>query len=285
MIKIFKNKLFVFIALFAMSLLAWAATKGLGAMNEKTASMDNIVVVRKVAYTFEDGGKHELGVQERCRTYKATNLEMTGNSKYAPLPEDTSTLEDVRKLQNITITEYYSGSNYARHTTGYERSRVQKLLSENGAAVEFDCSIKSAAVNEIAIVTADNQIEFSQYNNDQPHRRIDPIKAIGVKSLPKLAKDLIVYKIPNSKQECLISESLPVGHCLFKESPIHVGTTRKVNIHTIPFPESAADNEPLKFLSTDESNPYRMKHLAKTETFVSVEVGKSIPASVFKIPN
>lgn len=285
MIKISKNKLFVFLVLFAVSLLAWAAAKRVDAMSGKLTAVDNVVVVQKQIYKFTDGGKNELGIQKHCRESKAIRFEMTGNSMYAPLPEDTSTLEDVRKLQDITITEYYSGKNYAKYTTGHERSRDQKYSWVNGATVEFDCSIKSAAVNKVVIETADNQYEYSQYDNKQTTNRIDPIRSNDKKSLPKLHKDLIVYKIPNSKQECLVSESLLVGSCLFKDSPVHIGTARKLSIHTIPFPEDAADNEPVKYLVTDASNPYRNKYIAKTEVFVSVEVDKAIPASVFKIPN
>ena len=292
--KLFKNKIFVFFALFAVSVLAWAAAKSVDALNGKTPSKDNITVIRKQVYTYPEGGKDLLEHQWICNGLKKASYEQFKTAKFAPLPEDVSTLEDVRKLQNITITEYYSGTNYARYEEGFEYSLANPETSigdKDGASSKFNCGLQPTLHRAVFIETPKQSINIQEVNGKSKVVKIrnkSQTSLDGYGPSTRLDKNLAVYKLPSTMQECLAGDECG-GSCYFKDIPIHPGTDRKVEVADVMFKtgkcsmiENSTNTRMTPF--DTELGPVLARHMAKSTENVSIQVGKAISASIFEIP-
>lgn len=296
--QIIKNKYIIFFALFATSLIAWAATTGLGGLVANQSQQDNIIVIRKEVYAYPDGGLSLLGMQKTCTGLKQALFAQTGDAKYAPLPEDVSTLEDMRKLQDITITEYYSGNSYAKYINGFEFVQADwKMGDGKGDAPvndsKYNCGFKTSLVKHVEISTPEKYILINTGSKDSESNVIYEKKSLTISKfkppLRKLVKDLQTYKLPNSNRECLSKPGMV--RCIFKEIPIHLGTDLEVVVHDF-IPKSGEDSLwdsmmaiPEIFFSEDPIGTYTAKHSTKARENISIEVGKAISVKVFEMPD
>ncbi len=257
--------------------------------------VDIIVVVKKHVYNDpERTAQKTHAFQKQCTTAKEALYATTKHLSAAPKEGDYLSLEQIRQLHHVTVTEYFRGTDYAR----YEEGQTWDVSFQNNAQnkqkdEEFYCRIIPKKFTKGEIRTASESINFHQTGNDPgvvELRKMRP-ELLAMIKLPFMAKDLVMQKVKNSHVECLSKPDLPF--CYLKEIPIHTGTKKVVVVESkhlakgINKGADAIDEMVIGNLLAGfgDGTVFYAGDFAKIYENVSVAVGKEIPNKIFEIPD
>jgi hypothetical protein len=288
----FKHKIFIFFILL-LSIVAILMTTTNSNAQKNLTSLDNIVVIKKYKYYDSDlASKHFQAFQKVCTMVKEAGYKQSGQAVYAPRDGEYLTIDEIRKLDDITVTEYFRGTDYARHEEG-QTWHPSFLTTEQKNAPEttFDCRLLPKRVSKIEIHTTNENILVDNLaNNEQGLVTINSVpKSIRGYKLKNVPANLVAEKLFNSNFECLSSPALLP--CYFKDLPIHIGTNREVVLQS-KIPEKglnpmwdASSNLPVPVLDVIEKGVYKSGDIVKIYENISIHVGKEISNNKFEIPN
>ena len=260
---------------------------------KNTVLPDNIVIVKKQVYSDPvNTAQKTQAYQKICTTLKEGSYATTKLPPLAPKEGDYLSLDEISKFHNVTVTEYLSGSNYARYEEGQTWNfSIGKEEKERLGETEFYCRMVPQKFIMGEIRTKTQLITFGKYGDKEGVVTVYS-KPEGLSSfikLPKMLPDLLPQKIRNSNIECLSRPDIP--DCYLKDMPVHIGSKKQVVVETkrpargtsklmdamgdmvLPIDGRLAGNvvfKALDFLMIYEN--------------VSVSVGKEIPNSKFEIP-
>jgi hypothetical protein len=229
---ILKHKSFA-ISFFLLLIVGASVLYGTNSIAQKIfTSSGNIVLVKKIVYNEPERAVDLISeTQKYCTKLKEESYASTKLPSLAPSPDDYTNIDDIRKFQNVTVTEYFRGSSYAKYETGQEwlHSESQAIIKNPD---EFDCSLKINKFLRGEIRTPTQKITFSKYNNNQGKIEIVnfPTNFFERIQIPKLPQNLETIKVDNSNIECSTNrESI---NCYYKDMPIHLGSKKLVILQT-----------------------------------------------------
>jgi hypothetical protein len=251
---------------------------------------DNIVLVKKIVYHDPELTAQKIhSYQKQCTKAKEALYETTKIASLAPKPEDYTSIDEIRKFQNVTETEYFSGNRYARYEIG------QKLvLSESQSKLkspdEFDCSLKVEKYITGEIRTPNQSLHFSKTGNDQGKINVANLKAGLFEriQIPTVPKNVETITLENTNFKCI--QSIEIPKCFYKDMPIHVGTKKAVILQTTPPQKSVSKlydavsemEMPNALAGFGDGTVYRGgDFVASDRKFDSISIGKEIPESKF----
>jgi hypothetical protein len=248
---------------------------------------DNIVLVKKIVYNEPEKAADFISEwQKYCTKLKEDSYASTKLPFLAPLPEDSTNIEEIKKFQNATVTEYFRGTSYAKYSVGQEWLHAESQ-SKIKNPDEFDCALKINKFVKGEIRTPTQKIEFSKYNDEQGKVEIVnyPIGIYDRIQIPKLPPNLEIIKVGNANTECYTNKE--AGKCYFKDLSVHGGTKKLVILQTNllekginPMNDSILYGDP--FLVKFASKPnVHIRDVSKIEKFESIEVGKEISEKIF----
>lgn len=254
---------------------------------------DNIIVIKKHKYNnVELATKHLQAFQKVCTMVKEAAYKESGQSIYAPREGEYLSISEISKLDNVIITEYFRGTDYARYEEGQTwHPSFRTTEQKNAPEKTFDCRLLPKRIANVEIRTLTNTIIVNNLaNNEQGLVTVESVPT-GVKGykLKKLANNLNPEKITNSNFECLSNPALPP--CYFKDIPVHLGTNREVVLKSkIPAKGlnpmlDMTSNLPVPVLDVIEKDVYKAGDIAKIHENISVIVGKEISNNKFEIPD
>jgi hypothetical protein len=294
MLLLFKNKITAFAILILLSIAGLILMITNSSAQKNTASTDNIVVVKKHKYNnLMLAAKQFQAFQKVCTIFKEAGYKDMGLAMYASRNGEYLNLDEISKLDDITVTEYFRGTDYARYEEGQTWEPSFKTAEQkNAPETTFDCRMIPKRIAKAEIRTLNQHMLISNLANDE-----NGLVNINVVNQPNLAQgyskkklpnNLTAEKIPNSNFECLSSPAiLP---CYFKDVPIHAGTNREVVLQSkVPAKGlspmfDASSNMPVPILDVIEKDAYKTGDIVKIYEHVSVLVGKEIPNNKFEIP-
>jgi hypothetical protein len=283
-----RNKILGFSALLFLTIATYAASTSF--LDGKAVGNDNIVLVRKHVFANPQRMAESVYAQQKqCLELKAIGYKESGLAHFAPLPEEKLlSLDEIVKLQNITVTEYFRGSNYAKHIKGSQLDTY--LRQPNGQKrkqEEFDCRVLGTKINTIEIITDSKSISINNLaNNGQGeviyyNRNSLKPKTNSDFKARHFPKDLTATKVPNSTTECLTKPGLV--KCYLKSIPVHSGTDREVDVHNF-VPEKGQNPFHDSLMSLPVSVGFTGVDVFKIFELISVEIAKDVPNSVFEVP-
>jgi hypothetical protein len=283
-----RNKILGFLALFFLTIATYAASTSF--LDGKAIGSDNIILVRKHVFANPQRMAESVYAQQKqCLELKAIAYKESGLVHFAPLQEEKLlSIDEIVKLQNITVTEYFRGSNYAKHIKGNQLDTyLRQPNGEKRKQEEFDCRVLGAKINTIEIITNSKSISVNNLaNNGQGEviytnrDSLKPKTNAGFKA-KHFPKDLSAIKLPNSTTECLTKPGLI--KCYLKSIPVHFGTDREVDIHNF-VPEKGQNPFHDSFMSLPVSVGFTNGDIFKIFEFISVEIAKDVPNSAFEVP-
>ena len=289
----YKNKIFVFILLISLSIVAILLTATNSNAQKNLTSLDNIVVIKK--YKYYDSvlaAKHFKAFQKVCTMVKEAGYKQSGNAVYAPRDGEYLTIDEIRKLDDITVTEYFRGTDYARYEEGQTwHPSFRTAEQKNAPETTFDCRLLPKRVSKIEIRTSsENTLIDNLANNEQGLITINSVSKLvrGYKQ-KNIQDNLVAEKLFNSNFECLSSPALVP--CYFKDLPIHIGTNKEVVLQSkIPAKGfnpmwDASSNLPVPVLDVIEKGVFKSGDIVKIYENISVHVGKEIANNKFEIPD
>ena len=289
----FKHKIFIFFILLLVSFVAILMTTTNSNAQKNMTSIDNIVVVKK--YKYYDpvlAAKHFQAFQKVCTMVKEAGYKQSGQAVYTPRDGEYLTIDEIRKLDDITVTEYFRGTDYARYEEGQTWHPSFRTAEQiNAPETTFDCRLLPKRVSKIEIRTSSENILVDNLaNNEQGLVTINSVpKSVNGYKLKNVPTNLVAEKLFNSNFECLSSPALLP--CYFKDLPIHIGTNREVVLQS-KIPEKglnpmwdASSNLPVPVLDVIEKGVYKSGDIVKIYENVSIHVGKEISNNKFEIPN
>ncbi len=256
-----------------------------------SSEVDNIVVVKKHRYNNMQRSSMQIkAFQTLCNTHKIASYKQTRLPIYAPQAQDDLSMDDINRLDDITVTEYFSGTSYARYEEG--QTWHPSFSTKEGEKVrdtEFYCRLVPKKIMNVEIRTPTHWIVISNLaNNEQGQVTYEAVKPGWLDRIPpkRPAKNLIPEKVPNSNFECLSRPGL--GSCYLKDAPIHAGSNREVVLKTaIPArgenPMSDAMHD-LPVPALNAIGAFKQGDMAKVFDHVSTVVAKEIPLIRFELP-
>jgi hypothetical protein len=246
---------------------------------------DNIVVVKK--YRYNDPLRAALQIkagQTICTDLKKAAYKETRNPIYAPQTQDNLSLDEIIQLQDITVTEYFSGTSYARYETGHSwEAAYSNIESDKVRDTEMYCRLVAKPTLKAEIRTPMLWLLVSNLANKEQGLATYESGNIPPK---KPIKNLLPQKVPNSNFDCVSRPEL--ASCFLKDSPIHAGTNREVVMQTkVPAkgdnPAVDAFNDlPVPLLQSQGS--FKFGDVAKVYEHVSTVVAKEIALKIFELP-
>jgi hypothetical protein len=257
-----------------------------------TPLADNIVIVKKHKYDNPLIAAKQLQAFQRvCTMIKEAGYKESGQAVYAPRNGEYLTIDEIIKLDDITVTEYFKGTDYARYEEGQTwhpsfRTTEQKKAPET----TFDCRMLPKRIANVEIRTLNQNILISNLaNNELGLVTIStmPKSVTGYKS-KKIPSNLIAEKLSNSNSECLSNPALT--SCYFKDIPVHQGTNREVVLQSKTPAKGLnpildmTNNLPVPVLDVIEKDVYKAGDIAKIYENISVTVGKEISNNKFEVP-
>jgi hypothetical protein len=255
---------------------------------------DNIIIVKKHVYNDPQLTAQKTHAwQKQCTTMKEALYASTKQVSAATKNGDYLTLEEIEKLHNVTVTEYFKGNDYARYESGqtwdisFQNTEQNKLKDD-----EIYCRIVPKQFTKGEIRTATQAITFHKTDNEQgivEVRQLRPVLLEMIKS-PVIAKDLVVQKVKNTNTECLSKPDLL--DCYFKDIPVHAGTKKMVVLESKrpakglnkmidAFGEMTIPNLGAGF---GDGTAFKADDFYKIYENISVSVGKEISNNKFEIP-
>ena len=256
-------------------------------------SLDNIVVVKKHKYYDSViAAKHFQAFQKVCTMAKEASYKQSGQAVYAPRDGEYLTIDEIRKLDDITVTEYFRGTDYARYEEGQTWHPSFRTAEQiNAPETTFDCRLLSKRVAKIEIRTSSENILVDNLaNNEQGLVAIISVpKSVRGYKQKNVPDNLVAEKLFNSNFECLSSPALIP--CYFKDLPVHIGTNKEVVLQSkIPAKGlnpmwDASNNLPVPVLDVIEKNVYKAGDISKIYENISIQVGKEISNKKFEVPD
>lgn len=286
-----KIKILAAAVIIICSMALWAAVGGKNASKNTNSVGDTIVVVKKYGYANpQRAATVWQAAQKICREFKQAAAESSGNPIYAPVVGDNLNIEDIIKLDDITVTEYFSGSNYARYEEGqtWHPSYNNKEMDKR-ADTEYYCRMIPKNIKLVTIVTNKENIEISE-KDGQGSVLVTKKDASDqvISNLNIVPKDMLVYKIPNSSTECLTKQGLMA--CYFKDSPLHAATGREIILHDV-IPESgqnpvwdSGNTTSIDNIVGRSNTGFVVNDIVKVYQFKSIQASKYSEIDKFKIP-
>jgi hypothetical protein len=255
---------------------------------------DNIIVVKKHVYNDPQLAVQKThAYQKQCTTIKEALYESTKHASAAPKNGDYLSLEEIAKLHNVTVTEYFRGSDYARYESGqtwdisFQNTEQNKLKDD-----EIYCRILPKQFTKGEIRTATQAITFNKTDNEQGVVEVRQMRSGLLEMIkpPVLAKDLVVQKVNNKNTECLSKPELL--DCYFKDMPVHSGTKKLVVLESkrpakgLNKMIDAFSNMTIPNLGAGfgDGTVFKADDFYKIYEHISVSVGKEISNNKFEIP-
>jgi hypothetical protein len=294
MLLLFKNKIVAFALLILLSIAGLILMITNSNAQKNTASTDNIVVIKKHKYhNAALAAKQIQAYQKVCTIFKEAGYKDTGLAMYASREGEYLSLDEISKLDNITVTEYFRGTDYARYEEGQTWEPSFKTAEQkNAPETTFDCRMIPKRIAKTEIRTLNQHMLISNLGNDE--RGLVTINVISQPNLTqsyskkKLPNNLTAEKIPNSNFECLSNPA--ILSCYFKDVPIHASTNREVVLQSkVPAKGlnpmfDASSDLPVPILNMIEKDVYKAGDIVKIYEHVSVVVGKEVSNNKFEIP-
>lgn len=279
------------IAVFLLLIMGLLALFGTNSIAQKLfPTSDNIVLVKKIVYHDSELTTQKIhSWQQQCAKAKMALYESTKIASLAPRSEDNTSIDEIRKFQNVTETEYFSGNRYARYEMG------QKLLfsesqSKTKSPDDFDCSLKVEKYIAGEIRTPNQSIHFSKSGNDQGKINVANLRAglFERVQMPSAPRNSETITIENTNQKCI--KNLENPKCFFKVMPIHSGSKKEIILQKIQLEEGISK-------MNDATNKIEIANLlggfgdgavfrasdfiASDHKFESISIGKEISESKF----
>jgi hypothetical protein len=257
-----------------------------------TPLADNIVIVKKHRYNNSLLAAKQLQAFQRvCTMIKEAGYKESGQAVYAPRNGEYLTIDEIIRLDDITVTEYFRGTDYARYEEGQTwHPSFRTTEQKNAPETTFDCRMLPKRIANVEIRTLNQNILISNLaNNELGLVTINsiPKSVTGYKS-KKILSNLIAEKLSSSNLECLSNPALT--SCFFKDIPVHQGTNREVVLQS-KIPANGLNpmldmtsNLPVPALDIIEKDVYKAGDMAKIYFNISVNVGKEISNNKFEIP-
>jgi hypothetical protein len=294
--KTFNKKIIFGIAVLVVSLAAWAATQVYkpGTLVGVDKSK-NITLVRKQKLMFpaETIG-NIMFLQNECTSGKVGYIKEVEKRDYVPTADEVLTPAQIEAYFNITIEEYFQGTDYAHIESGQTimgRGDDTFVSMKNGAMPSsWNCAFKPYEYTKIDIRRKDKSIGVSSAYDDYPGSvEVNHIrKEFQQTSTSWIPKGLLntEYVVAGSNYKCR-AHADPVG-CYYSEMPVHQGTQKPVQLE-LRKPVAGSKFEPKLEPERDKffaPYPGTMRGGKKPviEEFVSMKVGEPISADKFEIP-
>jgi hypothetical protein len=253
---------------------------------------DNVIVVKKIVYHEPELTAQKIhSWQKQCRKAKEALYEATKIAAVAPKPEDNTSIDEIRKFQNVTLTEYFSGNRYARYEIG-QKWLFSESPSKAKSPEDFDCSLKVEKYITGEIRTPNQIMHFTKYGNDQgkinvANQSAGHFERIQMPAVPKNAETIT---LENTNHKCM--QSIEIPKCFFKDMPIHVSSKRAVILQsTAPqkgvskLYDAVSEMEmPNALAGFGDGTVYRgSDFVASDHKFDSISIGKEIPENKFDL--
>lgn len=257
-----------------------------------STTSDNIIIVRKIIHHDPELTAQKIhSYQKQCTKAKEALYETTKIATIAPKPEDYTSIDEIRKFQNVTETEYFSGNRYARYEIG-QKLVLSEVQFKPKSPDEFDCSLKVEKYITGEIRTPNQSLQFSKTGNDQGkinvlNVRADLFEKIQIPAVPKNTETIT---LDNTNYKCI--QSIEIPKCFFKDMPIHAGSKRAVILQkTTPkkgvskLYDAISEMEiPNALAGFGDGTVYRGgDFVASDHKFDSISIGKEIPESKFDL--
>lgn len=261
---------------------------------KNTVLPDNVVIVKKHVYNDPSNTAQKTQhLQKICTTFKEAGYATSKDPSYAPKEGDYLSIEEILKHHKVTVTEYFSGTNYARYEEGQTwNSSVEQEERERLRETEFYCRMVPQKFTKGEIRTKTQLISFGKYGDKEGnvtiHNRSE--EASSFSKPPKMLPNLLPQKIRNSNIECLSRPDIP--DCYLKDMPVHIGSKKAVTVETKRPARGASklmdamDDMVLPNWGAIVGDGVIVKALDFLMIYenVSVSVGKEISNSKFEIP-
>jgi hypothetical protein len=281
------------ISIFLLLIIGAAVLYGTNSVAQKL-TLDNIILVKKIVHHDPELTAQKIhSYQKMCTNFKEKAYETTKIASVAPKPEDYTSIDEIRKFQNVTETEYFSGNRYARYEIG-QKLVLSESQSKPKSPDEIDCSLKVEKYITGEIRTPNQFLQFSKTGNDQGKINVANLKAGLFEriQMPTVPKNVETITLENTNFKCM--QSIEIPKCYFKDMPIHVGTKKAV-ILQITTPQKGVSklydalNEMETKMETQtalaafgDGTMYRgSDFVALDRKFDSISIGKEIPESKF----
>jgi hypothetical protein len=293
--RIFKNKILASFSLLSLSIAAMLMPLTSSPAETKLTLLDNIVLVKKHVYNDPElTAQKTHSFQKQCTKMKEALYETTKQASAAPKEGDYLSLDKIRQLHDVTVTEYFRGTDYARYEVGqtwdvsFQTNEQNKLKEE-----EIYCRIAPKQFTKGEIRTASEKITFHKTGNDPGVVEVSQMRPelMAIIKPPYLAKDLVAQKIKNGKAECLSKPELL--DCYFKDIPIHTGT-KKLVVAESKLPAKGLNKGmdailemqiPNMLAGFGDGTIFKAGDYAKIYENISVTVGKEISNKQFELPD
>lgn len=255
-------------------------------------SNPTIAIVKKLKYANEEQTVHYLmQVQDLCLQTKIGLYQQRGIT-YSPNPKEKLSAEDIIKLLDVKIEEYFKNNKYAIIESGKNIS-FDHLINHNKKDLDsFVCEFYAPAYFSIEIIQPDKRIISSWYEdiNAKNHEGLNQINSIPALLQKYKSKKVAIpfskiVNVKNTNYKCgwdSIAQS-----CYLTDFPIHPGTDRYVVVET-GVPTLSLFKKPVNSDNNAAFNPFDMLYaLDKLNTIqenISIIIGKNIPDDKFEIP-
>lgn len=193
-----------------------------------TPLADNIVIVKKHKYNIPLlAAKQFQAFQRVCTIFKEAGYKQSGQAVYAPRDGEYLSIDEIMKLDDITVTEYFRGTDYARYEEGQTwHPSFRTAEQKNAPETTFDCRLLPKRIANVEIRTINKNIHISNLANNELGLVTvtvnDTAKSIAGFRLKKIPPNVIAEKLPNTNLECLSNPAMIP--CYYKDIPIHSGT-------------------------------------------------------------
>lgn len=292
--KSFNKKIIFGVTVLTVSIAAWAVTQiykpsSLAGVDKST----NITLVRKqkLMYPTESIGVIMFS-QNDCLTSKIGYLKEVKKQGYVPSAEEVLTPAQIEPYFDVTIEEYFQGTDYARVESGRTILRAKDpfvaMPVEDPSA--WNCAYKVVEYKDVQIRRLNKGIHVYTGRDGESGRvevtHIPPENQ--EKRMPWTTKGLqkIEIDIPGSTYKC--SLHVDTMGCYYRDMPVHLGTKQPIQLQWRVPPIGSKFEVKLDHERDKRFEPYpgtmRGGGLPKIEEFVSMKVGEAISEDKFEIP-
>jgi hypothetical protein len=253
---------------------------------------DNVIVVKKIVHEDPELTAQKIhSYQKQCTKAKELLYETTKIASVAPKPEDYTSIDEIRKFQNVTETEYFSGNRYARYEIG-QKWLFSESQSKAKSPDDFDCSLKVEKYITGEIRTPNQIMHFTKYGNDQGKINVANQSAGHFEriQMPVVPKNAETITLEDTNHKCM--QSIEIPKCFFKDMPIHVGSKRAVILQKTPpnkgvsklYDDVSAMETQTALAAFGDGTMYRgSDFVALVHKFDSISIGKEIPENKFDL--
>lgn len=292
---LFNKKIILGATVLVVSIAAWAATqvyKPSSLVGVDKSKNVNLVRKQKLMFPAETIG-NIMFLQNECTSGKVGYIKDVEKRDYVPAADEVLTPAQIEVFFNITIEEYFQGTDYARIESGRTilgKGRNFVSMKNGETPSSWNCAFKPYEYTKTDIWRKDKRIGINSASDDYPGSvEVTYILPEHQKtSLSWIPKGLLntEYAVAGSNYKCR-AHANPVG-CYYSEMPVHLGTQKPVQLE-LRKPVAGSISEPKLDPERDKRfEPYpgtmRGAGALKIEEFVSMKVGEPISVDKFEIP-